>query len=569
MGLDVEFEKTTNGPYLSIPPALTALDPDWSTCVAVYWGAFDPPIALHTATALAPDPGSESPPTPAPGSPIAPPHAPATSTPFNTPVESGIHSSAPNAAPQDPKQQDPNSPNLIKPPATRPRPDPTSLIIDPASDNSGSPVASAALADPLRGGKVAQGNSKATSDPQSSDPQRGGEVSDGDSGVDLSNGNKAKSSPDPANNIDQSPADPAQPLPSIGGHQIQAAKGGGIIVASTTLQPGVQTTIDGTSLSVDKDHVILASSTISLLPPLADPIVTLINGDTISAGGQAAIVSGTTVALAANNALVVNGKTSPLPPPPVPTLTVAGQILTPAPAGFAIGRESVLPGGPAVTVDGSTFSIASESNALIVNGKTSPLPPPPLSPPSTPILTLAGQTITPAPTGFAIGGQSVLPGGQAVTVDGSTFSLASSGSNVLIVNGQTKPLPWTPLSVITVGSQIFTAAPIGFKIGTQSVSPGAPAVIIDGTLVSMDSSQLIIGTSTVPLGSVAQTQDGALRSLILYGGGGGATATIGSSNTSDVAPFLGGGGRLRVGIATVIFALVVGLGTTRIVLGLG
>ena len=47
------------------------------------------------------------------------------------------------------------------------------------------------------------------------------------------------------------------------------------------------------------------------MPPPADPIITLINGDTISAGGQAAIVSGTTVALAANDALVVNGKTSP------------------------------------------------------------------------------------------------------------------------------------------------------------------------------------------------------------------------------------------------------------------
>ena len=85
----------------------------------------------------------------------------------------------------------------------------------------------------------------------------------------------------------------------------------------------------------------------------------------------------------------------------------------------------------------------------------------------------------------------------------------------------------------------------------------------------MDSSQLIIGTSTVPLGSAAQTQDSALRSLITYGGGDGATSTIGSSNTSDVAPFLGGGGRLRVGIATVIFALVVDLGTVGIFLGLG
>ena len=568
MGLNIELEKTTNGPYLSMPPDLTALDPDWSTCDAVYWGAFDPPIALHTATALAPDPGSKSPPTPAPGSPIAPPHAPATPTPLVSPVDPGRHSSAPNAASQDPKQQNPNSPNPIKSSATPPRPDPTSLIIDPASDNSGNPVASAALADPPRGSKVAQGNSKATSDPQSSDPQRGGEVSEGDSGVGLGNGNKAEPSSNPANKADQSPADPAQPLPSIGGQQIQAAKGGGIIVASTTLQPGVQTTIDGTALSVDKDHVVLASSTISLVPPPADPIITLINGDTLSAGGQAAIVSGGTVALAANDALVVNGKTSPLPPPPTPILTVAGQTLTPAPAGFAIGGQSVLPGGSAVTVDGSTFSIASEGNALIVNGKTSPLPPPP--PPPTAILTLAGQTITPAPTGFAIGGQSVLPGGPAVTVDGSTFSLASaSGSNALIVNGKITPLPWTPLSVFTVGSQIFTAAPGGFEIGTQSVSPGAPAVTVDGTLISLDSSQLIIGTSTVPLGSAAQTLDGALPSLILYGGGGGAKATSGSSNTSDVAPFLGGGGSSRVGIGMVVFALVVDMGIAMVVLGLG
>ena len=565
MGLNIELEKTTNGPYLSIPPDLTALDPDWSTCDAVYWGAFDPPIALHTATALAPDPGSESPPTPAPGSPITPPHAPATPTPLVNPVEPGRHSSASKAASQDPKQQNPNSPNSVKSPATPTRPDPTSLIIDPASDNIGNPIASTALADPRGGDEVAQGNSRPTSHPQSSDPQRGSEVSEGDPGVDLGNENKAGSSSNPANNADQSPADPAQPLPSIGGQQIQAAKGGGVIVASTTLQPGLQTTIDGTMLSVDKDHVILASSTISLASPPADPVITLINGDTLSAGGQAAIVSGTTVALAANDALVVNGKTSPLLPPPTPILTVAGQTLTPSPAGFAIGGHSVLPGGPAVTVDGSTISLASKSNVLTVNGKTSPLPPVP----ATPIITLAGQAITPAPTGFAIEGSSILPGGPAVTLDGSTFSLASSGrSNALIVNGKTTSLPSTPLSAFTVGSQVFTAAPTGLKIGTQSVFPGAPAVIVNGTPISMDSSQLIIGTSTVPLGSAAQTQDAALRSLILYSGGGGAKATIGSSTVSDVAPFLGGSWRLRVGIAAVVFALVVDLGAARIFLGL-
>ena len=85
----------------------------------------------------------------------------------------------------------------------------------------------------------------------------------------------------------------------------------------------------------------------------------------------------------------------------------------------------------------------------------------------------------------------------------------------------------------------------------------------------MDSSQLIIGTSTVLLGSAARTQDAALQSLIMYGGGGGAKATIGSSNASAVAPFLGGGERLSVGVGTVIFALAVDLGTAVIGLGLG
>ena len=407
-GLDTAMESTTNGPYLSMPPALTALDPDWSTCDAVYWGAFDPPIALHTATALAPDPGSKSTPKPAPGSPVAPPHAPATPTSSRIdPVGPERHSSAPKAAPQDPKQQNPDSQDPIKSPASTPRPDPqgpgvsksdpTDIIDNPVSDNNGDPVASATPANPLKGGDIAQGSPKATSDPQSSDPQRAGEVSEEDPGLNLGNGNKVGSASTPANKADQSPADHAQPLPSIGDYRIQTAKGGGIIVASTTLEPGLQTTIDGTPLSVNKDHIVIASSTIPLAPPPAHSIVTLINGDIISAGGQVAIVSGTTVALAANDdALVVNGKTSPLPPPPTPILTLAGQTITPNPTGFAIGRQSVLPGGPAVTVDGNTLSLASESNALIVNGKTSPLPPPPSQPP-TPNVTIAGQTITPAP----------------------------------------------------------------------------------------------------------------------------------------------------------------------------
>lgn len=565
-GLDISMESTTNGPYLSMPIDLTRIDPAWSTCDVVYWGAFDPPIALHTATALVQDPGNSSP-TPAPGSPVAPPYAPA--TPTTTPVHivnPETHSSTPKAIPQDPKQQNPQSPDPIKSPTNTPRPDPQDPDVSKAgppdpvqnlgNDDNGDPAASAAFDNPPNRGNVAQGHTQDESDPASNDPQSTGTVNRGGTGADPAKGNNAEPVLNPAGNAHQSPADHAQPLPSIAGHQIQAASGGGVIIASSTLHPGLQTTIDSTPLLVDQGRIVIASSTVSLTPPSADPILTLINGDIISAGGQAAMVSGTTVALAPNDdALVVNGMTSPFPPRPIPLLTVAGQTYARAPTGFAIGSQSVLPGGPAVTVAGSTFSLASESDALFVNGKPTPLPSAPIS-----IFKVGSQTFTAAPTGFAIGSQSVLPGGPAVTVAGSTFSLVSD-SNALIINGKSTPIATpTPISVFRVGSQTFTPAPTGFTIGTQSISPGAPALTVDGTVISLGSSDLIIGTSTVPLGSSAQAhaQAGVGGSLIMYGVVGGGAKT---TNSSDVRPFLGEGGKLRVHAGAVVFALVVKFAT--------
>lgn len=500
-GLDVTMESTTNGPYLSMPPDLTRADPAWSTCDVVYWGAFDPPIALHTATALVPDPGKGSPPTPAPGSPVAPPHAPP--TPTALPVDPGkpaTQSPAPKADPQDPRQQSPHPSDPIKSPTNNQSPNPQDPdkqdtnppgpVQPPAHDNSGDPAASTAIPTPPNGANAAPGDPSVVSDPQTNDPQPAGGANEGNPGADPSDGQSAGPALHPAQTPNQSPADPAQPLPSIGGHRIQAASGGGIIIASTTLQPGVQTTIDSTPISVDKDSIVIASSTIPLALPYADPIITLINGDVISAGGKAAIVSGTTVALAPHDdALIVDGKPSPIPQPSTPIITAAGQTLTPASTGFAIGSQSVLPGGPAVMYAGSTLSLAPEGTALIVNGKTTPLAPA-------------------APT------------------------------------------------VFTAGSQTFTTAPTGFAVGTQSIFPGGPAVAVDGALVSLGSSELVIGASTVPLGSAVQGGRAALGSLIVGGFGGGGSPTGGGSNGSDVVAFTGGVGGVRVGGGTVTLALV-------------
>lgn len=537
--------ETKSGPYQSLSQDIIKLDPAWSSCTAALSGAFDssialqktihfehivpvkfPAIVLHKATALAPEPGKYSLPTPAPASPVAPPNAHATATaPPNDPGKPGVYPFATKADPETPEQQNPHTPGPVKSTANSPEPDfqgpdkQTPDQPDPeqpsAIKNNDDSASSATIPVPLNGGNVAQGNPEVISGPESNDLPTDGEISQGDLEANPETGHNAGSDLTPMGTYDQSPAENPQSLPSIGGHQIQAANGGGIVIASTTLQPGVQTVIDSTPISVGKDQIVVISSTIPLAPPSADPIITLINGDIISAGGTAAIVGGTTVAL------------------------------------------------------------APDGDALIINGKTSPLPPP-----STPILTVAGQTFTAAPTGFAIGGQSVLPGGPAVTYAANVFSLSPDG-NALIVNGRTTPLPPAPISVVTVGSQTFTPASTGFAIDGKSVLPGGSAVLVDGTLISLDhSSELIIGAKTVLLGSAAQTNAEALGGLILHGfggggrGGGGAGPTGGasptgaSSNGSQPLPFVGGGGRLRVGVKMVVFALFVSLGAGGVALEL-
>lgn len=66
---------------LSLPGALSSVDPVWSTCAPASYGAFDPPSTMQEATALT-DPAKESTlSTPAaPGGYVGPAHGPSTST---------------------------------------------------------------------------------------------------------------------------------------------------------------------------------------------------------------------------------------------------------------------------------------------------------------------------------------------------------------------------------------------------------------------------------------------------------------------------------------------------------
>ncbi|KAL8705801.1 MAG: hypothetical protein Q9201_001088 [Fulgogasparrea decipioides] len=196
------------------------------------------------------------------------------------------------------------------------------------------------------------------------------------------------------------------PITTIAGHIISSLpSGGGILIDGTTLIPGFPAvTVSGTAISLNPSALVLGTKTIPIPSLLPQPIATLTGGETIYRN-----VDGSAV----------------------------------------VGDTTLLPGGPAVTIGRTRYSLA--STALVVGTKTLPFSPPTLSIPSTipppPATTLFGQTITANAEGaYVIAGKTVMPDGAAVTVSGSVISLGhiggktKGGAEVLVVGGSTRTI---------------------------------------------------------------------------------------------------------------------------------
>ena len=114
-------------------------------------------------------------------------------------------------------------------------------------------------------------------------------------------------------------------------------------------------------------------------------------------------------------------------------------------------------------------------------------------------LTVGDQVFTPDPLGFQIAGTSIRPGSTAITVSGTAISLAPSGT--LIVGDKTF-VAANPNPHLSVSDQTFTANPSGFLIGKSSLLPGAPALMVAGTPISLGSSGVLaMGSRTVVIPS--------------------------------------------------------------------
>lgn len=169
---------------------------------------------------------------------------------------------------------------------------------------------------------------------------------------------------------------------------------------------------------------------------------------------------------------------------------------------YLVLGKTLSPGGPAITVDGTTISLAPSATALVVNGQTTTITQPYYDAVYTstllPLLTLFdnNQVFTADRAGRYVlaPGTTLAPGGSAVTVSGTTISLDATGTAV-VVQGSTRSLaPQTTVVTITRGGGVgqWSGVPYSFSSGLPRgtaklppVSEGTSFVIAGGWLEGM------------------------------------------------------------------------------------
>ena len=358
------------------------------------------------------------------------------------------------------------------------------------------------------------------------------------------------------------------PPPSLPGGQGAPAV---LSVAGTALTEGAAPiTIRGTRLSLGAAGLVIGSSTVPLPAGAssvfaaggqqftAAPEVFSINGQGLTYGAPAITVSGTRLSLG-DSGLVIGSSTIPMPISP-PTgsasiFAVAGHTFTAAPSGFAIAPGTTLyPGGPAATISGTRISAAASS--IVIGSYTYALPPPAPS-----VFTIGKSTITASEDGFSIGSTILTPGGPATIISGTRISLNNDGK--LIIGSKTYDLP--PQSIFTTDGVTLTANAAGYMVSGTEISSGGPAITIHGTRLSIDGTNLIIGTDTIPLEDISpkthvhasKTADMAetiTGSLPTGSAGAGPTAPVAAATSSK-----SGAGRLMA-LDGFLLMILAGLG---------
>lgn len=235
----------------------------------------------------------------------------------------------------------------------------------------------------------------------------------------------------------------------------------------------------------------------------------------LSPGGSPVTTNNVVYSLAPSaTALVSNGQTIQLPTfaaaipdhikqaPPL-ALTFAGSTYTAdSSSHIVVAGQTIVPGGPAITVSGTPISLAHGASVAVVGAMTQSLYP--AVPTAYPEMTFAGKTYTAnSDSAIVIQGQTLIPGSPAITVSSTPISLAP-GASLAVIAGQTQSLSPASLSakaVITIGGSTYIVnIASAFIIAGQTLSPGGVITVLSTPItLATGASFAVVGGATESL----------------------------------------------------------------------
>lgn len=478
-------------PTLAVPPQIRSLDPAWAGCVLNINGLYDPPQALSAENSVAAPTVSWSSATTttpaAPGTTITSPGAASTSVPVAVPDTISTSSLAPSLSSSIGKGS-----NTVS--AATPHTELTQTALSGSWDTSifaypvtastqtslDGPTPTSSTGDTTHYSAHTESTQTSLNGPQPAD-----------TGTALEDVTTSGSQPE-GTEVDQ--PGPSSSSVNAGGviASLLASSSDPVTQATSTDPAGVFASLLGTTAPADLSA--------GFSDPTAAPVI-LVGGSTVTAnsagqysvgpgatlapGGGVVIVSGTTYSIAASgSAVVANGVTQQADPAStIPFVVVAGSTIPQNSAGqYVVGSSATIAAGnSAIVIEGTTYSVATSGSALVVNGVTEL--PASLSAVWAPDFVVAGSTLTPNSAGqYIVNSQTLAAGSSSVVVDGTTYSVATSGS-AIVVNGVTE----SPKSIVATGTP-----------GTGSVTSGAPsASASDATVSSAAPGQAASQTSSL------------------------------------------------------------------------
>ncbi len=409
-----------------------------------------------------------------------------------------------------PSSDDPpinNSPSTKDPPNNN---DPPSN--DPSKNNPTSIMPTPILASPPTN---VQPHAGVDRHPSSTAPNEANHMHSQDLGAQIASafGYVPGSTASPVNDPSGPNADPkpvgifvdGTPTPVIaGGNSVQRAPNGAVLVAGQTIAQGSQATVSRAVVSVGSNNVVVDGTNHALSPMASATLTPLMvgahtaqrvpNGGLVVASqtfapGAQATVAGVVVSVGSGKA-ILDGTTRTLAPIALTPLSlIVDRATTAVQPGVAGASEA-----PSINIGGQAMTLSQAS----------------------PGINVAGQTLTPeAPhqgSPFIIAGQTLTPGGAAITVSGIPISLPASqtpAANLPAMAIEASAFqtggPMHGVAPVTVGTQVFTPNPSAFEIAGTTISAGGPGITVAGTVISLQSSGagLVIGSSTLALATSA------------------------------------------------------------------